>query len=155
MKWLLDGVGAGTTVWSHGRDLASAPSSADVTVANPLPAAANLSAGTDALAGSTAPSRKNDARPCRCYVAAMARTTATIRFEATVLRPERPKGAAWAFLVLPAQASAKLPTRSMVTVDGTLDGHHFRATLEPDGQGSHWLKVGRAPATGTEAIELT
>src|SRR5690606_22969749 len=35
-------------------------------------------------------------------------------------------------------------TRSMATVDGTLDGHPFRATLEPDGRGSHWLKVTRA-----------
>jgi hypothetical protein len=29
----------------------------------------------------------------------------------------------------------------MVTVDGTLAGQPFQATLEPDGQGSHWLKV--------------
>jgi hypothetical protein len=29
----------------------------------------------------------------------------------------------------------------MVTVDGTLAGQPFVATLEPDGQGSHWLKV--------------
>lgn len=31
----------------------------------------------------------------------------------------------------------------MVTVDGTLEGQFFRATLEPDGQGSHWLRVTR------------
>ncbi|MFD0738478.1 YdeI/OmpD-associated family protein [Lysobacter koreensis] len=74
----------------------------------------------------------------------MAKTTANIRFEATLLRPASPKGATWAFLVLPADASAKLPTRSMTTVDGTLAGQPFQATLEPDGQGSHWLKVERA-----------
>lgn len=74
----------------------------------------------------------------------MAKTTAKIRFKAKLLRPASPKGASWAFLVLPANASAKLPTRSMTTVDGTLDGHPFQATLEPDGQGSHWLKVTRA-----------
>ena len=92
----------------------------------------------------------------------MAKTTANIRFKATLLRPESPKGAAWAFLVLPADVSAKLPTRSMTTVDGTLDGHRFQATLEPDGQGSHWLKVGRAlrEAAGavvgdTVALEIT
>jgi hypothetical protein len=34
-------------------------------------------------------------------------------------------------------------TRGMTTVDGTLNGHPFRATLEPDGQRSHWLKVTR------------
>lgn len=71
----------------------------------------------------------------------MGKVTGRIRFEAKLLRPAAPKGAAWTFLVLPAQASAKLPTRSMVTVDGTFAGRPFQATLEPDGQGSHWLKV--------------
>jgi hypothetical protein len=28
-------------------------------------------------------------------------------------------------------------------VDGNLNGHAFRATLEPDGQLGHWLKVSR------------
>jgi hypothetical protein len=73
----------------------------------------------------------------------MTKTNDTIRFKAKLLRPAQPKGAAWTFLVLPAEASAKLSTRSQVTVDGTLDGHSFQATLEPDGQGSHWLKVGK------------
>ena len=82
----------------------------------------------------------------------MAKTTA-IRFKAKLLSPASPKGAAWAFLVLPADASAKLPTRSMTTVDGMLDEHPFQATLEPDGQGSHWLKVDRAlrEAAGVDA----
>ena len=46
-----------------------------------------------------------------------------------------------ASLLLPAAASAKLPTRSQVTVAGTLGEAPFQATLEPDGAGSHWLKV--------------
>ena len=81
------------------------------------------------------------------------KTAAPIRFEAILQRPARPRGAAWRFVVLPAAASAKLPTRSMVTVDGTLSGAPFQATLEPDGQGSHWLKVARAlyEAAGVEA----
>ena len=74
----------------------------------------------------------------------MAKVAAKIRFKATLLRPASPKGAAWTFLVLPEAASAKLPTRSMTTVDGTLDGEPFKATLEPDGHGSHWLKVDKA-----------
>lgn len=69
---------------------------------------------------------------------------ARIRFDATLLRPESPKDAAWAFLVLPAAASAQLPTRGLATVEGKLGGHVFQATLEPDGKGSHWLKVDRA-----------
>lgn len=71
----------------------------------------------------------------------MAKSTAPIKFKAKLSRPATPKGAAWTFLVLPAAASKQLPTRSMVTVDGTLAGQTFQATLEPDGQGSHWLKV--------------
>jgi len=68
----------------------------------------------------------------------------TVRFNATLLRPSSPKAATWLFLVLPARASAKLPTRGRTTVDGVFGGHAFRSSLEPDGQGSHWLKVTRA-----------
>lgn len=71
-------------------------------------------------------------------------TSAAIRFSATLQRPAEPKAATWTFLVLPAAASAKLPTRSLVTVEGTLAGQHFQATLQPDGAGSHWLKVEKA-----------
>lgn len=73
----------------------------------------------------------------------MAKDTGKIRFKAKLLRPAEPKNAAWSFIVLPKVASAKLPTRSMITVDGTMDGVPFQATLEPDGAGSHWLKVER------------
>lgn len=82
----------------------------------------------------------------------MTKTTANIRFKAKLLRPQSPKGAAWAFLVLPADVSATLPTRSMTTVDGTLDGHRFQATLKPDGQGSHWLTVSRALREAARAV---
>ena len=71
----------------------------------------------------------------------MAKPAAAIKFKAKLSRPAEPKGAAWSFLVLPTAASRQLPTRSMVTVDGTLAGHPFQATLEPDGNGGHWLKV--------------
>jgi hypothetical protein len=38
-------------------------------------------------------------------------------------------------------------------VDGNLNGHAFRATLEPDGQLGHWLKVSRKlrEAAGVES----
>lgn len=62
-----------------------------------------------------------------------------IRCKARLLRPKA--AATWTFLVLPQTASARLPTRSALTVEGTLNGHSFRAVLEPDGQKSHWLKV--------------
>jgi hypothetical protein len=74
----------------------------------------------------------------------MAYRTAVIKFKAKLSRPATPKGAAWTFLVLPLAASAKLPTRSMVTIEGRFEDQPFQATLEPDGQGSHWLKIDKA-----------
>ncbi len=75
-----------------------------------------------------------------------------IRFDARLLRPEKPaKGGSPAFLVLPANASARLPTRSAITVEGTINGHAFRAVLQPDGQKSHWLKVTASMLKGAAA----
>ncbi len=74
----------------------------------------------------------------------MTKTASKFRFEARLLQPAKTaKGSSWAFVVLPSSASAKLPTRGMTTVKGTLNGHPFRATLEPDGKRGHWLKVHR------------
>jgi len=85
------------------------------------------------------------------------------RFEATLLRPAKPgNDTSWAFLVLPRDASEQLPRRGRTTVEGTINGHPFQATLEPDGQLSHWLQVSRAllKAAGAAvgdvvALELT
>jgi hypothetical protein len=67
-----------------------------------------------------------------------------IRFSATLYRPvAAAKAVAWAFLRLPEEASAKLPSRGMTSVEGTFNGLAYRGTLEPDGQGGHWLKVDR------------
>lgn len=65
-------------------------------------------------------------------------------FDAKLLRPVKPgDDASWAFLVLPKDASEKLPRRGRTTIEGTINGHAFLATLEPDGQLSHWLRVSR------------
>ncbi|MCC8536070.1 YdeI/OmpD-associated family protein [Xanthomonas axonopodis pv. poinsettiicola] len=92
----------------------------------------------------------------------MPRVAATVRCKATLLEPAAPKAATWLFLQLPAAASNTLPTRSMVTVTGTFAGQPLQATLEPDGQGGHWLKVDHAlqqaagVAAGDEvAVEVT
>lgn len=66
-------------------------------------------------------------------------------FKATLQRSaDSGKGAAWAFVVLPKSVSDKLPRRGRTSVDGTLNGHAFQATLEPDGRLSHWLRVSEA-----------
>jgi hypothetical protein len=44
----------------------------------------------------------------------------------------------------PKSASAKLPSRGMVMVEGTFNGTHFQAPLEPDGDGSHLLVIDEA-----------
>lgn len=67
------------------------------------------------------------------------------QFEATLLRPAKSDGdTPWAFIVLPKSASEKLPRRGRTTVAGSLNGHGFQATLEPDGQLSHWLRINEA-----------
>lgn len=90
-------------------------------------------------------------------------TAHPITFEAKLQRPaDVPKAATWMFLVMPKNASARLPTRGITTVEGRINGHAFRANAEPDGNKSHWLKVPRAlrEAAGAKAgdtvhVELT
>ncbi len=46
-----------------------------------------------------------------------------------------------AIVRLPKSASSRLPSRGMVMVKGTINGIPFQSPLEPDGRGSHWLKI--------------
>ena len=76
----------------------------------------------------------------------MTKTASNVRFRAKLLSPRRPTAKVGSclpaeasaevgtFLTLPKNASAKLPSRGMTTVEGTINGFPFRATLEPDGQ---------------------
>ena len=73
----------------------------------------------------------------------MTETASKIRFKSKLLRPALAKGATWASLILPKNASAKLPTRGVTTVEGTINAYPLRGTLAPDGQRSHWLKLTR------------
>jgi Bacteriocin-protection, YdeI or OmpD-Associated/Domain of unknown function (DUF1905) len=93
-------------------------------------------------------------------------TKTSIRFKAKLLRPAiepaRPradqseKGDSWTFLILPKNASAKLPSRGMTAIEGAINGVPFQAVLEPDGQKSHWLKVDRklSEAAGADAGDV-
>lgn len=64
------------------------------------------------------------------------------RFDARLLRPkESGNGSSWAFVILPLEASAKLPRRGRTSVEGTINGQGFKVLLEPDGQKSHWLRI--------------
>lgn len=65
----------------------------------------------------------------------------TIQFETTLFTIN-----SWTILRLPEDASAKLPTRSMTMVAGTINDVPFKAVLEPDGmygpgkRPSHWFR---------------
>ncbi len=74
----------------------------------------------------------------------------------------------WTILHLPEDASAKLPSRGMIMVSGTLNGVSFKTLLEPDGvygkgkKPSHWfapseklLDDAHAAAGDTVEVSLT
>lgn len=73
----------------------------------------------------------------------------TIRFKAKLV-----KIGTWTILGLPEGASAKLPSRGMVMVEGTINGAHFQAVLEPDGKSSHWFRVDKG-MSGTVMVEMS
>lgn len=47
----------------------------------------------------------------------------------------------WLFANLPQSASESLSSRGLVTVDCVISQHAFSTTLQPDGQGGHWLRL--------------
>src|SRR5438105_11877635 len=79
----------------------------------------------------------------------------TIRFSAKLFRPKaNEKTGSWT-LTLPKKANAKLPSRGMTMVEGTINGFPFRTALEPNGKGSHWLRVNKTmrDAAGADAVD--
>jgi hypothetical protein len=90
-------------------------------------------------------------------------TPVTIRFRGRLVRAKATgKIGSWTLLTLPRNASAKLPSRGMTMVEATINGFPFRAALEPNGKGSHWLRVTKAlhDAAGADAgdtvtVEIT
>jgi hypothetical protein len=78
-------------------------------------------------------------------LAKLQETKSTIRFSAELFRSKATeKIGSCSLLALPKNASAKLPSRGMTMVEGTINGFPFRAALEPNGKGSHWLRVKKA-----------
>ena len=47
----------------------------------------------------------------------------------------------WNIARIPDDVSKQLPSRGIVMVKGTLNDDPFKAVLEPDGWGSHWLSI--------------
>jgi hypothetical protein len=81
-------------------------------------------------------------------------TKTTILFSAKFFGPRaNEKTGPWT-LTLPKNASAKLSSRGMTRVEGTINAFPFRAALEPDGKGSHWLRVSKTMRDAAGADDL-
>jgi hypothetical protein len=85
----------------------------------------------------------------------------TIHFEATLYSV-----GSWTILRLPPSASARLPSRGMTMVAGTINGAPFRSLLEPDGRyargqaPSHWFRpdeklLDDASATAGDTVQVS
>lgn len=75
----------------------------------------------------------------------MATQPSIAKFETQLHRPAKPgTDGTWSFLIIPKSVSDTLPRRGRTTVEGTINGQEFQATLDPDGQLGHWLKVSEA-----------
>src|SRR5580658_3494092 len=95
-------------------------------------------------------------------LAKLQETKSTIRFSAKLFRPQANEKAGSWILILPRNASAKLPSRGRTMVEGTINSFPFRAALEPNGKGSHQLSVNKAmhdaadaDAVDTVTVEIT
>ena len=73
-----------------------------------------------------------------------------VRFKAQLVRsPKDVKSGSGTLLDIPKAASAKL--RGMTRVEGIINGHPFRAPLEPNASGGYSLRVNQAMLRGANA----
>jgi hypothetical protein len=73
-----------------------------------------------------------------------------IKFAGTLWSPD-PKMGSWTFLKIPKTASAKLGTKGMVKVTGTINGFPFTTSAQPDGSGAHVITVNKTMRDGAKA----
>ncbi len=75
-----------------------------------------------------------------------------LRFEAQLFQhPKTAKTDFQTLLNVPEWVSKKFSSRGMTKVEGTINGHPFRAALEPNTSGSYWLRVNKAMLKGAGA----
>lgn len=82
------------------------------------------------------------------------RSASVLRFKARLFRHPKAAvagGSATLLLDVPALVSKKARSSGMTTVEGTINGHPFRATLEPNPSAGHWLPVNKAMRQGADA----
>jgi hypothetical protein len=81
-------------------------------------------------------------------------SASVLRFKARLFRHPKAAvagGSATLLLDVPALVSKKARSSGMTTVEGTINGHPFRATLEPNTSAGHWLPVNKAMRQGADA----
>ena len=78
---------------------------------------------------------------------------AVLRFDSTISRPPEAKNDSGAVLDLPKAIATKL--RDVPKVEGTIEGHPFRAALEPSPDGGVWLRVNKAMLRGPPRTRAT
>jgi len=71
-----------------------------------------------------------------------------ITFRAKLWAPMEGKG--WSFVTMPKSASAQLPARGRVAVEGMVNGFEFRSSAFPDGDGSHNSQVNAVMREGAK-----
>ena len=88
-------------------------------------------------------------------LATLQESKSTIRFRANLYRPKANEKTGFWTITLPKTASAKLPSRGMTMVEGTINAFPFRGALEPNGKASHRLKVNKTmrDAAGADAVD--
>jgi len=72
-------------------------------------------------------------------------------FKATLIRPEGV--GTWTYFSIPLHISKTFGSKGQVKVKGTINGHPFRSTALPMGDGSHYLVVGKSIRDHIQAIQ--
>lgn len=75
---------------------------------------------------------------------------AEFEFEAPLVRPEGV--GTWTYLDIPVEISQELGARGQIKVTGSINGHPYRSSARPHGDGSHYMVVNK---TIRDAIQAT
>ena len=62
-----------------------------------------------------------------------------VKFKAKLHRPQ--DSGDWTFIHLPQEVSDQMPARSMVAVQGQMNGLLIAGILQPDNNGGHWFRL--------------
>ncbi len=75
-----------------------------------------------------------------------------LRFDARLFQhPQTAKAGSKVFLTVPKRVAGQFPSGGATRVEGVMNGQPFRALMEPDLSGGHWLHVNKAMRRGAGA----